>query len=60
MRRVVPGEEGLAVGPRVFDAAEARREVRPVLHGFELRLGIRVIVGDVGPAMVLGDVQVHQ
>ena len=35
---VVPIEEGLAVGARVFDAAKAFGQVGPVLHGLELRL----------------------
>ena len=35
-------------------------EVGPVLHGLELRLRERVVVGDVGPAVALGDVQIDQ
>jgi hypothetical protein len=48
--RVVPPEELLAMRPRILDRAEARREVRSVLEGLELRLGIRVVVRDVRPA----------
>ena len=57
VRGVVPGEEGLAVRARVLDAAEARREVRPIFHGLELRLREGVVIGNVRPAMALGDVQ---
>ena len=57
MHDVVPGEEGLAVGPCVLDAAEARGEVGPVLQRLELRLGVRVVVRDIGPAVALGDVR---
>ena len=57
---VVPGEEGLAVGAGVGEAAEARGEVRAVLHCLELRLRIRVVVRDVRAAMAFGDVQIDQ
>ena len=60
VHRVVPSEEGLAVSPGVLDAAQARREVQPVLQRFELRLRVRVIVRDIGPAVALGDVQIDQ
>ena len=38
---VVPGEEVLAMLARVLDRTEALGEVRPVLHGLELRLRVR-------------------
>ena len=38
MTVVVPGKELLTVGTRVFDAAEALREVGTVLERFELGL----------------------
>lgn len=41
---VVPGEEGLAVGARILDAAKARREVRAIFHRLELGLRVRVVV----------------
>jgi hypothetical protein len=44
----------------IFNAGKAVREIRPVLQRFELRLGIRVVVRDIGPAMGLGDIQVNQ
>ena len=44
---VVPGEEVLAVRPGGLDRGEPGGEGRPVLQGLELRLGVRVVVGDV-------------
>ena len=57
---VVPLEEALAVSAGFFDTAEAVGEVRAVLQGFELRLREGVIVGDVGTAVGLGHIEVHQ
>ena len=37
---VVPAEEFLAVRPGVLDRGEPGGEVRPVLEGLELRLGV--------------------
>ena len=33
---VVPSKERLAMRARILDAAKARGEIRPVLHGLEL------------------------
>ena len=52
MLGVVPGEEGLAEGPGLLDDPEALRKLGPVLERLELRLGERVIVGDVGARQV--------
>jgi hypothetical protein len=49
---VVPLEEALAVGADVFDAAETLREVGMIFERFELCLGVRIVIGDVGPAVV--------
>jgi len=57
---VVPAEEPLAVCACILDAAEAPGEVGTVLQGLELRLGERVVVGDVRPAVGLGDLQIDQ
>lgn len=46
MAVVVPREELLTMGARVFDAAKALREVGTVLEGLELRLGEGVVVPD--------------
>src|ERR687885_180601 len=54
MLLVVPGKEDLAVGPGGLDRGELAGEVGPVLQGLELRLGVRVVVGDVRAAMRLG------
>ena len=39
---------------------KARREVRSILERLELPLRVRVVVGDVGPAMRFDHVQVHE
>ena len=60
MALVVPPEEPLAMAAGILNAAEASREIRPILQRFELRLGIGVVIGDIGPAMGFGDIQVDQ
>jgi hypothetical protein len=50
---VVPGKEALAMHTRILDAAEACGEVGAVLHGFEVRFRVRVVVRDVRPTMVV-------
>ena len=57
---VVPGKEALEKAACILDRAEARREVRAVLQRLELRLRERVVVGDVGATMGLGDPQVGE
>jgi len=58
--RVVPTEELLAMRPRILDRAEARREVRAVFQGFELRLGIRIVIRYVRPAVSFRDVEINE
>ena len=60
MHRVVPTEELLAMRPRILDRAEAGREVRPILQGLEVRLGVRIVIRDVRPAVSFGDVEIHE
>ena len=60
MRLVVPREKPLAMASGILDATEAVREIRPVLQRFELRLGIGVVVRDIGPTMGFGDIQIDQ
>ena len=50
---VVPAEEVLAEGSGLLDRGEAVREAGAVLQGLELRLGVRVVVRDVGREWVL-------
>lgn len=58
---VVPGEELLAEGAAVLNAAEAIRKAGPVLQGAKLAFRVRVVVRNVGSAVRLGDAQVgHQ
>src|ERR1700677_3942720 len=55
---VVPGEELATKCPCLFDVIEALREIRSILQRLELRLRIRVIVGDVRPRMAPGHAQI--
>ena len=58
---VVPGEEALAEGLRaILDRAKAIRKLRPVLQGAEVAFRIRVVVGDVGATVRLGDAEIGQ
>ena len=57
---VVPGEEGPAERAGVLERAEAVGELGPVLEGLELGLGEGVVVGDVRPAVGLGDAEVGE
>ena len=57
---VVPGEEVLAVRPGSLDRGEPGGECRPVFQRLELRLGVRVVVGDVRAGMGLRDPEVGQ
>src|ERR1039457_7736444 len=41
---VIPLEELLAVRPCILDRTKAVGEVGPILQGFELRLGVRIVV----------------
>jgi hypothetical protein len=50
---VVPGEQPLAERSGVGEAAEAVGEVGPVLQRLELGFGVRVVVFDMGPGVVL-------
>ena len=57
---VVPGEEKLTEAAGILDGAEAVRELWPVFQGFELRLRERVVVGDMGPGVGLGDTEIGE
>ena len=50
MLGVVPGEERSAEGDGGGEVVEAPREAGVVLQGLELRLGERVVTGDLGAA----------
>ncbi len=60
MLGVVPTKKCLAVCPRVLNRAEARRKVWAVFQGFELSLGIRIVIRYVRPAVSLGDVEIDE
>jgi len=57
---VVPGEEDLAEAAGVVGRAETLGELGPVLQGLELTFRERVVIGDMRPAVGLGDAQVGQ
>jgi hypothetical protein len=57
---VVPVEEMLAIRARILHAAEALGKFEAVFERFELRLRIQIVIGDVRPAMGLGDFQIDQ
>jgi hypothetical protein len=50
---VVPAEEPAAVSTGVLDVVEALRELGPVLQGLEVRLGVGVVAGGIGPPVVM-------
>ena len=49
MELVVPREEPLAMAAGILDAAEAVREIGPVLQRFEAGFRVRVVAGGVRP-----------
>lgn len=58
---VVPLEELPTEGAAVLDAAEAIRELGALLQGSGLAFRVRVLAGDVRPAVGLGDARAgHQ
>ena len=54
------GKEDLAVSPGGLDRGELAGEVGPVLQGFELGLGVGVVVADVGPAQGAADAELAE
>ena len=44
MGLVVPQEEALAMAAGIFKASEADGEIRPIFQGFELGLGIGIVI----------------
>jgi hypothetical protein len=57
---VVPGEESLAEDAGVLLGAKTLWESRAVLERLELRLGVGIVVGDMRPAVRLGDAEVRK
>lgn len=60
MLGVVPGKELLTEGACPLDAGETLRAARAIRQGFELRLGTRIVVGDVRTRVRLGHAQVGE
>src|SRR5213594_1428390 len=55
---VIPPEKTLTESTTVLEAPKAVRELRPIFHGSELALGVRIVVGDVRPTMRFRDTQI--
>ncbi len=60
MFRVIPGEEALAEAAAVLDATKAVWEIGTVLERLEPRLGERVVIACIRPAVGLCHPQVGQ
>ena len=57
---VVPAEEVDGKDSGVLDRSEAVGEAWPILQGAELAFRVRVVVGDVGAAVGLGDPEIAE
>ena len=57
---VVPSEEGSRPSPSIVNGGETLRIIGAILHGLELRLAERVVVGSVRAAVAFGDAQINQ
>ena len=55
---VIPRKEDLAMSAAVKEATETGWEIRSVLERAELTFGERIVVGNVGAAMRLGDTEI--
>ena len=60
MLLVVLVKERSDPGPGIFQRTEEVREVRSIFQGLELRLGIRIVIGDAWSRMSLGHAQIGQ
>jgi hypothetical protein len=57
---VVPPKKTLTERTTVLDAPKAVRELRPILHGSELALGVWIVIRDVRPTMRFRDTQIGE
>lgn len=57
---VVSAKERASEGKTILQRAAAIGKLRPILHGLELALAERIVVGHVGSAVRLGNPQVGQ
>ena len=55
---IVPGKEGPAECPCVFNGTESVRKLRSVFHGFELRFRIGVVVTHRWSRMAFGNPEI--
>ena len=58
MFAVVPGEELLAVGSGILDTAKSCGKLGAIFQCFELRLGDRIVIRDIRPAVAFGHLKV--
>ncbi len=57
---VIPAKERLTERPRILEGPETIRELGAVLEGLELTFRVRIVVGDMGATVGLGDPKVGQ
>ena len=57
---VVPGEEFLTKGAAILNTAESIRKAGPIFQSAKLAFRIRVVVGNVGSAVRLGNAKIGQ
>jgi hypothetical protein len=57
---VVPPKKTLTESATVLNAPEAVRELRPIFHGSELALGVRIVTRDVWSTMRFRNTQIGE
>ena len=57
---VIPAKERLTERPRILEGPDTIRELGAVLEGLELTFRVRIVVGDMGATVGLGDPKVGQ
>src|ERR1700675_1511869 len=57
---IVPVKKGPGVSTGVLDRAETIGEVRSVLQGFELRLGVWIVIREMRASVGLGNIEVDE
>ena len=60
MLGVIPGKKGLTESPCILDRAKTIRKIRAILHGFELRFRVRVVVAYLWTAVGFGYSKINQ
>src|SRR5207302_9343059 len=57
---VVPPKKTLTESTTVLEETKALQELRPIFHGSELALGVRIVIRDVRPTMRFCDPQIGE